>query len=307
MRGIESNASRRIIVVKAGTDVLVKSDGSLDTQVVRDRIEEMMELTREGFSVVFVVSGAAAKGRKARNVTKSKDEQLVETMVFCSIGMPRVIGACEDALVTVGTEHPQEREYADWVPAQLLLTRNDVLPNWYTRLLRFIREKLTLQKLPTVKDSLEKMWEMGKILPVVNANDPVSSEELTNSDNDKLAGALAERLQAQKLVFLSSVPGLLEDRHDHGSVIRRIDPRTQDFSHHIFEARGNGTGGMLSKYSIAESHALRGHEVFIGNGKEVDAIRRLLRGEMGTMFTTKDTNAGQPEFGYLSLQRPCIQ
>ncbi|MDD5751030.1 MAG: hypothetical protein PHS73_00745 [Candidatus Peribacteraceae bacterium] len=291
-----------IIVVKAGTDVLVKKDGSLDTDAINARVAEIVDLTRQGYRVLFVVSGAAAKGRKACKTERRKGEPLVETMVYCSIGMPRLMRAIEDALILAdkkdAADMKKENE-RDWVPSQLLLTHEDVsscIPssNIFVRALKGMRKIFSRKELPTVRDSLQKMWEMGKILPVVNANDPVNSEELTNSDNDKLAGSIAELMDAEKFIILTSVPGLLANANDKTSVISYIDPRKDDYSHCIRKktGEGNGTGGMESKYPIAVERALGGTDVLMGEGKAVDAIQRLIRREIGTLFSTKDHNSG---------------
>ncbi len=261
-----------MIIVKAGTDVLVKKEGSLDMEVIKDRMREIVQLTREGISIIFVVSGAAAKGRKALGVQKREDESIVEKMVLCSIGMPRVVRACEEVLSSItGKEQ--------WVTAQVLVTQKDIRASAHAH---------TDANNPTIKDSFRAMWDRGGVIPIVNANDPVNSEELKNSDNDQLAESLTTLMHAERLVILSK-SGLLRNIHDGRTTIRRINPLYEDCRCYIQQSHreANGTGNWKSKYDVAERLALQGIDVSVGNGKSVDAIQKLIQEKIGTLFSIR--------------------
>lgn len=264
-----------VIVVKAGSDVLVQKDNALDIQVIDDRIAEIVQLMREGSRVLLVTSGAKAKGMKALGISSIDKDDKVLTQVACAVGQGRIMRAYEEALVKAMTDEDRETGRL-WVPGQLLLTRNELA---------------TPDAALSVRNVFERMWQTGTVLPIVNANDPISDEELQNTfgDNDELANRVAKLMHAEIVVLLSSVHGLQKDIHDPTTVIPRIHPLLEDLRHFIVEQNShNGKGGMKSKYDVSEDLALQGIDVHLGCGKAMDAIKRLIRGEIGTLFSIKD-------------------
>lgn len=264
-----------VIVVKAGSDVLVQKDNALDIQVIDDRIAEIVQLMRAGSRVLLVTSGAKAKGMKALGISSIDKDDKVLTQVACAVGQGRIMRAYEEALVKAMTDEDRETGRL-WVPGQLLLTRNELA---------------TPDAALSVRNVFERMWQTGKVLPIVNANDPISDEELQNTfgDNDELANRVAKLMHAEIVVLLSSVHGLQRDLHDPTTVIPRINPLLEDLRHFIVEQNSNnGKGGMKSKYDVSEDLALQGIDVHLGFGKAMDAMKRLIRGEIGTLFSIKD-------------------
>lgn len=263
-----------VTVVKAGSDVLVQQDNALDVQVIDDRIAEIVQLMREGSRVILVTSGAKAKGMKALRLSSIDKDDKVLTQVACAVGQARIMRAYEEALLKATTNEDRETGRL-WVPGQLLLTRNELA---------------TPDAALSVRNVIERMWQTGKVLPIINANDPISDEELENTfgDNDELTNRVAKLVYAEIVVILSSIHGFQRDIHDPTTVISRINPRREDLRHFIVEQKSNnGKGGMNSKYDVSADLALQGIDVHLGFGKAMDAIKRLIRGEIGTLFSIK--------------------
>lgn len=271
----DSSIGGNVVIVKIGSDVLVQKDNSLDVEVIQNRILEIAQLIWNGCKVAVVTSGAKAKGMKALGLSSIAKGDEVLTQVACSVGQSRVINAYDEALKKAHELLGKELVFPS-VSGQLLLTRNELD---------------TPEAALSIRRSIERMWALGSVLPVINANDPVSAEELKNKigDNDTLAAKIARLLQAKIAVFLSS-DGLLADVKDPASIVRRINPLKENLRHLIVNdaKSNNGTGGMDSKYDVCEGLALDGIEVPLGNGKAENAIIRLIRGEIGTLFSIRE-------------------
>jgi glutamate 5-kinase len=256
-----------IVVVKVGTSTLTKkrADGSEELDVASfERIgQEILEIQKSGTHVVLVSSAAITAGmvETGSAARPSKESGMPELQRLASIGWRKILNAWD--LATPGA-----------TVGELLLTRHELsVDSERDEALQVIYTLLTCGD-----------------LPIVNENDAITHEEISLGDNDALAANLAVRIKHSalfghvRLVLLSDIDGVYEDKNDASTIIREID--NVEAHKHLAGGAGstNGTGGMLSKFAAAKLANYNGIEMWIANGRDNSAIQRVLAGEIGTKF-----------------------
>lgn len=246
------------IVIKVGTNVLTRTDGTLDKLIFRQVVVQLVRLIDQGWSPVLVSSGAVGAGRSILRTSEIEDEA-IRRQVFSAIGQTSLMKRYFELFI----------EY-DVICAQVLATKEDFSEGEHYQNMVNCFEGLIRQK----------------VVPVVNENDVVSLTELMFTDNDELAGLTASMIGAEKLIILSNVDGLYgPDR----AVVHEIPFGSSAYKQYISaEKSGMGRGGMHSKFEIAEKAAHAGIETYIANGKQDNIILDLLAGKsLGTRFKTR--------------------
>lgn len=241
------------IVIKLGSAVLVQErSGEIDKQTMLAIVGQISELMRRGHAVVLVSSGAVASCRAS----------LFSKSLRAAIGQPKLMQLYRDYFCIFGYE-----------PCQLLYTHEDLGGG---------------RSAYTKKVLLEAM-ENG-IIPVINANDSVNSQELDAlkeyADNDMLAARVAMMIGADRVCILICEKGLVN--YDTGEIIRTVE----DIKKVKKLVRGKsavGSGGMQSKLEVANILCKKGIETCLIPGKEQNAIIDALEEskEIGTKFITK--------------------
>lgn len=250
------------IVVKVGTNVLTKSDGTLDKLIFRQLAVQLVKAIDLGYQPVLVSSGAVGAGRSIIGEINIQDEA-IRRQVLSSVGQPSLMKRYYELF----------SEY-DIVCAQVLATKEDFTEGDHYQNMVNCFEGLLSQH----------------ILPIVNENDVVSLTELMFTDNDELAGLTAHMIRAQKLIILSNVDGLFtgDPTNPDSKLISAIPLEEQ--TEQTFTASGKSTfgrGGITTKYSIATQAAHRGIEAVIANGKRDHILLDILEGKpVGTRFLT---------------------
>jgi glutamate 5-kinase len=129
------------------------------------------------------------------------------------------------------------------------------------------------------------------VIPIVNENDVISVSELMFTDNDELAGLIASMMNADALLILSSVDGILDGAPDQpdSKAIPEIDPDDKKIEQFIFPSRSSfGRGGMHTKFKIAQKVSKLGITTFIANGKRANIIIDIVKGDfIGTKILPK--------------------
>ncbi len=253
-------ASARRIVVKVGSAVLTDGDG-LDKGIISELSAQLSELKAEGREVTLVSSGAIAAGRA--KIPHLPDPKTVpEKQALAALGQGRLMQVYEEAFERHGIQ-----------VAQILVTRDGLVPRH-----RYINAKNTLMTL--------LRWG---ILPVVNENDTVATEELQFTDNDALAVLVLNLVEAELLVCLSDVDGLYTSDPRKDPSASRI-PSVTKVDQEILSLASNrpgraGRGGMRSKLEAARMANACGVPMVVAGGRAPDVIRRLFQGEdLGTVF-----------------------
>ena len=253
-------AKARRVVVKVGSAVLTDNKG-LDTEVISALSTQLAELKAKGKEITLVSSGAIAAG-KAKVPHLPDPRTVPEKQALAALGQGRLIQAYEEAFGNHGIQ-----------VAQILVTRDGLVPRH-----RYINAKNTLMTL--------LRWG---VLPVVNENDTVATDELQFTDNDALSVLVLNLVEAELLVCLSDVDGFYtgDPRVDPGATrlpyVTRVD---RDIMALAGDRPGRaGRGGMGSKLEAARMANACGVPMVVAGGRTRDVIRRLFKGEdIGTVF-----------------------
>ena len=266
---VEAALPRRI-VVKLGTNVIMRADGRVALGQLCGLVESIAALREQGKEILVVSSGSVGLGMERLGMT-TRPTELAGIQACAAIGQSRLMSIYEDAFDRLGCR-----------TAQVLLTEDD------------FRSPVRHANL---KRTLEALLALG-VIPVINENDTVSVAELdvpsTESarprlfgDNDKLSALLSTHIGANLLVLLSDVDGLY-DRSPMDPVARLltevtcIDDATLAYAH---GGNGRGRGGMLSKLEAARLAQQAGQTVVIANGRTAQVLERVVAGEtIGTRF-----------------------
>ncbi len=259
MRGRLPAAKRWVI--KIGSALLTGDGQGIDQAGIDTWTEQIAALQKLGRQPVLVSSGAVAEGC-ARLGFKRRPREIHELQAAAAVGQMGLIQAYETAFQRFGLR-----------TALILLTHDDL-----SNRQRYLNARATLTRL----------LALG-VVPVINENDTVATDEIKFGDNDTLAALVTNLLQAEVLV-------LLTDRHG----MHEADPSVQPDAPLLSFARTNdsrldgmagasagllGRGGMFTKLTAARYAARSGAMTLIANGREPEVISRLQRGEsLGTLL-----------------------
>lgn len=254
MSANESRQAIRQLVVKVGASVLTDSSGRASLARLQQIVEQIAASARNGQAVVLVSSGAIACGMDALGA-KRRPRELAQLQACAAVGqgllMHRYSRAFETHGLTVG---------------QVLLTQADLTDRTRCR-----NARQTLHAL------LAK-----RIIPIINENDAVAVEEIAVGDNDRLAALVACLLDADLLVLLTDVDGLLHE----GQLVARLEQ--VDHTHHAIalgSSRDTTTGGMSSKLAAARIAQQRGIPLVIANGTRPGILQDIVAGKpVGTLI-----------------------
>ncbi|WP_437547147.1 glutamate 5-kinase [Sorangium sp. So ce327] len=210
---------------------------------------------RSGRSLVIVSSGAIALG-VAKLGLKSRPKDMAWLQAAAAAGQSVLMQRYEEAFGKVGL-----------LVAQVLLTHADLADRTRTN---------------NARNALAALLEAGAI-PIINENDAVAVEEIKFGDNDQLAAMVTPLCEADLLILLSDVEGLLDADGRRVPFVRSVAREAR----HLAGAStsGVGTGGMASKVEAARRATLAGSHVVIGAAREAGIITRIVSGEdVGTLF-----------------------
>ena len=281
----------RRIVVKLGTNVIMRGDGKVALGLLCGLVEQIAALRARGVEVVVVSSGAIALGVERLRLP-ARPKALEEMQACAAVGQSRLMALYDDAFDRLGCRI-----------AQVLLTEDDFRdPVRHANLRATLHALLTLGVIPSVNENdtvstIELDRPMRATRPVNDeqgehvrdepANGRGAAEPRLFGDNDKLSALLMTHIDAELLVLLSDVDGLYDrDPAEPGAQViasvGRIDGRVLDLAH---GGNGRGRGGMLSKLESARIALDAGKAVVIANGRTPQVLERVVAGEaIGTRF-----------------------
>lgn len=248
------------VVVKIGTKVINNDKGVLDKQRIANIVEQVIALKKQGYDIALVSSGAMGAGKMLLN-TSERLKGVSEKQLYSAIGQAHLI-----------EQYAKLFRKAHLLCAQVLATKED------------FRDSVHFFNM---RNCLEVLLN-DKVIPIINENDVVAVGELTFTDNDELAGLVASMLNADKLIILSTVDGLLDNTDTIPSVVNVIEYEDQDkFKLLVSPDKSEaGRGGMTTKFEIAKRLANQGIEVIIANGTTKNTIVDAIEGvdNVGTRF-----------------------
>ena len=254
------------IVIKVGSSSLTHSNGALNLMRIERLVSVLVDLSNSGKQVILVSSGAIATGAAKMGIDKKPTDK-IKKQALAAIGQAELIKIYDKFF-----------EESNKTVAQILLTKDGVENP--------IRRK-------NAKNTINELLEMG-VIPVINENDTVSTDEIEFGDNDTLSAIVASMVDADLLILLSDIDGMFtgDPRTDESAkLISKVMDLSADLESYIFENRSSfGTGGMASKI-VAARHCIE-HDIdmVITNGSDPSIIFRVLEGEeIGTYFVSKET------------------
>ncbi|HEX7556145.1 MAG TPA: glutamate 5-kinase [Leptolinea sp.] len=251
------------IVIKVGTSTLTAGTPRLSIPRIFDITRQIIQLTETGVQIALVTSGAIAAGREAMSLAEAPRFTPGKQML-AAIGQPRLIAFYDQFFRMFGQ-----------ISAQVLLTREDL-----TDRNRYLNARGTIESLLD-----------GGIVPIINENDTVATEEIRFGDNDNLCALVASLVEADLLLLLTDQDGLLSGdprKNENVKLIHRVEQ--VEIPDEYWAAAGGsqnglGTGGMVTKLLAADLARRAGVKVIIASGSEPDVILKTAAGkDLGTLF-----------------------
>jgi len=266
----EAPRRARRIVVKVGSGFLT-DDGAVRTAAFGQIARQVSQLVADGREVVVVSSGAIAVGSRTLGWSHP-GHSIPEKQAAAAVGQIGLIEMYRKRFARHGLE-----------VAQILLTRSGLEQRE-----RFLNARHTLHTLLRLR-----------VVPIVNENDTVATEEIRFGDNDNLSATVVNLVGAELLVIVSDVDGLFREPPRPGQptpplydVVERIGPaivRAAGGSERVF-----GRGGMMTKLEAAKTAARCGASTVVCNGRRKDVLLRVAAGEpVGTLFLAADRLASR--------------
>jgi len=261
--------SRRL-VIKIGSALLADDDGNLRTVWIDALAADVAKLRRAGTEILIVSSGAIAIGRRLLGLARgprNRALRLEESQAAAATGQVRLAHAWQDALARY-----------DVPVAQILLTADDT-----ENRRRYLNARGTMTTL----------LKLG-VVPVINENDTVATEEIRFGDNDRLAARVAQMVSADTCVILSDIDGLYtaDPVHDSGArhigEVRAVTPEIEAMAGAA--SNEDGSGGMVTKIEAARIATQAGCRLAIGDGR----IARPLQAFDGDATCTWFLPQGEP-------------
>jgi glutamate 5-kinase len=257
----------RRIVVKVGSSLLIGDDGRVDRLWLAELAADVASLQGRGHEVLVVSSGAIAIGSTVLGINKRR-ARLEDLQAAAAAGQVQLAHAYQEAL----GEHAI-------TTAQVLLTPEDT-----ENRRRFLNARGTLGRL------IER-----RVVPVINENDTVATEEIRYGDNDRLAARVAQLVMADALILLSDVDGFYtadpagNPQAEHIPLVTAI---TDDMQRMAGETRSDiGSGGMATKVQAARIATHAGCATIITSGVVQRPLSELAAGSRCTLFRAPGTPA----------------
>ena len=247
------------IVVKVGSSLLGSRDNHINLKHLRGIVNQLNGLLAQDKQVVLVSSGAIACGMSLLKI-KKRPKEIAALQATAAIGQNELMAMYRKLLKKQGR-----------LCAQVLLTWDD-----------FEDRRRYLNVRQTVLNLLE-----NKVLPVINENDTVDTDEIRFGDNDKLSALVANLIAAELLIILSDVEGLY--RLPEKKVIKVVDEITPEINRICCNTDKQAcVGGMSSKIEAVKIATGLGIPAVIASGKSPDALLKAVFGEpVGTFFPAK--------------------
>ena len=249
-------------VVKLGSGLLTRKDGRVDRARVGELVGQVAGLRRRGIDVILVTSGAIAAGMTAMGLRR-RPVAVQELQACATVGQPELMA-----------EYGRHLRRHRLLGAQLLLTYGDLDSRSRSR---------------NARATLDHLLAQGKFVPILNENDAIADEEIKVGDNDRLSAHVAALVEADLLVILSGVDGLMTRSDGTGRLIPKVT-RLDDSVRSLAGGAGSerNVGGMVTKLQAAQIAADGGVDTVIANGRRAKVLLDLAAGRrIGTRFSLR--------------------
>ncbi len=254
-------ATAKVLVIKVGSSLLTGSGRGLDAAAIARWAAQIAELHRAGKRSILVSSGAIAEGMQRLGWTK-RPHAMHELQAAAAVGQMGLVQCYESCF----------REHG-LATAQVLLTHADLADR---------------QRYLNARSTLRTLLELG-VIPVINENDTVVTDEIRFGDNDTLGALVANLVEADALIILTDQAGLYDADPRAAQGAKLIERAAATDSRLEAMAGGAGSalakGGMLTKVQAARRAARSGAHTVIASGREPEVLLRIARGEaLGTLL-----------------------
>jgi glutamate 5-kinase len=251
----------RRLIMKIGSSLLTSGGRGLDHAAIGRWVEQIARVRSQGIKVVLVSSGSVAEGM-ARLGWKNRPHRLNELQAAASVGQMGLVQTYESLF-------KRHRLHT----AQILLTHEDL-----SNRERYLNARSTILTL----------LQLG-VIPVINENDTVATEEIRFGDNDTLAALVANAIEADLLIILTDQAGLFERNpavDSSAPLVHQASINDSELDAMVGDSQsGLGRGGMITKLRAARLAARSGTATVIACGREIDVVPRVIAGEnLGTFL-----------------------
>ena len=255
------------LVIKVGSSLLIDAKGQVNREWLKGLAHDIATLQDDGHEVLVVSSGAIAIGSTILDINKRR-AKLEDLQAAAAAGQIQLVNAYQNAVA----EH-------DIITAQVLLTPEDT-----ENRRRFLNARGTLARL------LER-----SVVPIINENDTVATEEIRYGDNDRLAARVAQLVLADALILLSDVDGLYTEdpgKNEDAVHIPEVRSITDEIVQMASETRSDvGSGGMATKVQAARIATHAGCSTIVTSGVITRPLEALAAGGRCTVFRAEGTPA----------------
>jgi glutamate 5-kinase len=244
---------KKKIVVKIGSSLLANSDRlTLRYAFMNGLMSDLAQLQKEGYDIILTSSGSVALGLNMIG-KRPEDAGIMDKQAAAACGQPLLMNAYRQ----VASEHGMD-------VGQMLVTVDDMEERR-----RFLN----------IKNTMSRLFESG-IMPIINENDSVATHDLRVGDNDRLSAKVAQMIEADVLIILTSVEGLYD--RDPSDPDAKFIAEIKDVSEHLESTTGVsalGSGGMLTKMQAASMAQNAGVETIIADGIIERPVSSVLKNE----------------------------
>lgn len=277
--------SVRKVVIKAGTATITEGSGRISRERVANLTEGVMEARRRGIEVALVSSGAIAAGMERLGL-ETRPGDMESLQAAAAVGQGLLVSMYADLLQEKGV-----------TAGQVLLTQHDMTHR---------------QQYLNARHTLERLFDMG-VVPIINENDTVATDEITFGDNDMLAALVASLVNADLLLLLTDTEGLYTADPrcaDDARLIQRVEKITGEIEELGGESGGPlGLGGMTSKVQAAKVAVSTGAMTVIADGRRPGIVSEVLDGMMPGTFFPASARVGSKKrwIGYARRSRGLLR
>ncbi len=269
-------------VVKIGSALLTNDGAGLNQQNIKAWVEQIVKLKKLGLEIVLVSSGAVAEGMSRLGISE-RPQAVHELQAAAAVGQMGLVQAYESEFSQYGMH-----------TAQILLTHDDL-----SNRQRYLNARGTIR-------SLLKL----NVIPVINENDTVVTDEIRFGDNDTLAALVANLIEADHLIILTDQDGLFDKNprtYSDAKIIQHADVNDSVLDSMVESAGGKlGSGGMLTKLRAARLAARSGTNTIIASGRNATNLIHIhAADEIGSLlFTDKKPDTAHKQWlaGHLQMR-----
>jgi len=270
---IEKLKATRRWVIKIGSALITDNGCGLKCNVLDNWVSQISTLTERGIDIVIVSSGAVAEGL-TRLGWKDRPNIVSKLQAAAAVGQMGLIQAYEVCFQKYNKH-----------TAQVLLTHDDIADR--TRYLN-------------ARTSLNTLLQLG-VIPIVNENDTVATDEIRFGDNDTLAGLVANLIDAELLILLTDQKGLYTSdprKNESAKFIEKAEANDPALINYAGKSNAQGRGGMHTKLKAASIAAKSNTDTVIASGNEKSTLLKIADGNfVGTLLTTsKETLSARKQW-----------